>query len=233
LKLSAQENDWYEKTFASYSNYIAKEFGVTNSIPEGFIDLEKYQLMRKIRDNRRVGNMYGPVFQTNDKECIVMYPGLPNYISNKIRENAKKTSLINRALNGDTSTVEPEIGTNNTFPRGQMTSEIKAATGLFHNSGKALHDSVNFNFNDRVTIIAGKKAKEMFNADSIFIYNLPLQKPYNEKYTYCVGMALTKQDRDTLFFKWFFTPEGKKRQKKYLNKLRKHVWYDEDFKHGE
>ena len=159
--LYAQQNLWYEKNWAAYTNYVSTTFGISTSMPEQFVDLDQYYLMRPVRKNRSVGSMYGPVFQTKDKECIVMYPTLPEYTSKEDEETYKKTALINRRLAGDTSTVEPRVATNSTYPRNQITAEVKAASGLFDNSGKPLNDSVRFDFNDHVTIIAGKKAKEM------------------------------------------------------------------------
>lgn len=158
-----------------------------------------------------------------------MYPTRPRYISREDMETYRKTALINRRLNGDTSTVEPKVGTNSTVARGQITGEVKAASGLYDNSGKPLNDSVHFHFDDYVTIITGKKPKEMFNADSMYIYDLPLETPYRKEYTYRTGLVLSKKNRGTLFFMLFFTDRGKRHEQKYINMLGKHVWYRQDF----
>jgi hypothetical protein len=69
----------------------------------------------------------------------------------------------------------------------------------------------------------------MFNADFIFLYDLPLEKPYEGKYPYCTALFLSKGDRATLTFKFFLTAAGKKKEEDYINELSKQVWYDEAF----
>jgi hypothetical protein len=81
---------------------------------------------------------------------------------------------------------------------------------LYDYRGRPLSDTVHFHFNDHVTLIAGKEAKQMFNADTVYIYNLPLHHPYHKKYTYRTGLALFKKDRGSLLFMLLFTPKGKK-----------------------
>jgi hypothetical protein len=234
LFAQVQKNFPYKKNTPAYIHYLSKKYGITIKIPQNFIDLHKYYIGGEIRkkSKMRVGYLYGPFFQTKNKACIVMYPALPIYVSEKDKEKGKKTVKINRALNGDTSTVMPMFSTYK-FTRGQITSEIKDNTGLYAYSGKPVSDSVHFHFNDHVTIIAGKKAKALFNADTLYIYDLPLQKPYHKKYTYRTGLVLFKKDRASMFFMLFFTPKGKKEEQKYIHRLSKNVWYDEDFKQNE
>jgi hypothetical protein len=53
-------------------------------------------------------------------------------------------------------------------------------------------------------------------------------------------MAIARKGRPTMYFKWFFTEEGKKNEEKYIKKLNKKVWYnkgewtydDETYKEG-
>lgn len=165
-----------------------------------------------------------------------MYLAIPQYVSESDMEGIRMSAIANRALKGDSSLDEPEVKTpqyyNNVFPRAQVTAEVKAASGLYDYNGKPLQDSVRFNFNEHVTLITGRKVKEMFNADSIYIYDLPLQEPYKDKYTHRTGVVLAKDDRATMVFKFFFTPEGKKEEEKYIGMLSQHVWYNEDFNHN-
>lgn len=254
--LYAQENLWYKKNLAAYTNYVSTQFGISINVPEKFVDLDKYYVGRQIRVNHSVAWLGGPIFQTIDKECILMYQARPIYVTEKEKEIAKTTILINRRLNGDVSSIEPKIGTSR-MTRGQITAEVKAATGLYDNAGKPLKDSVHFNFNDHVTIIAGKKPREMFNADTMYIYELPLQKSYSKKYIisgnlgnvamtdsfhlglqktnrkkyiYRTGLVLAKENRASMFFMLFFTLKGKKNEWKYISMLGKDIWYEGNFK---
>lgn len=219
--LFAQENFLYEKTFVGYVGFVSKEYGITCKIPEKFTDLDQYFVIQRIREDREAGSMYGPIFQAKDKECIVEYPFSPwPWIS--------------------PDELGLGISRKDSYPRAQIIFELNAALGfpdyLQHRPSNdtiprinALRDTSHFVFDDYVTIIAGKKAREMFNADSIFCYNIPLQKPYQKKYTYCTGMVLSKKDRASMYFKYFFTPKGKKKEDKYINLLSKQIWYNEKF----
>ncbi|MGV8090432.1 MAG: hypothetical protein AB2L24_01020 [Mangrovibacterium sp.] len=243
--LFAQENLWYEKKLSAYTEYLFKEFGIDCKVPEKFTELNKYYVMWKVRKDpsKHTGNIYGPIFQSKNKECILMFPALPHYVSEEDIKRGKTYAKIERILNRDTSTVEPNVGNNNTFPRGQISGEIKTALGLYYSYAHPLNnDTTKFDFNDYVTIVAGKKAREMFNADSIYIYEIPgadsvyffdesLEKMRKRKYPYCTSVFIRKDSRATIDFKLFLTKRGKKNEEKYIDLLSKQVWYDENFKH--
>ena len=244
--LFAQAQDFgYEKNLAAYSNYLSKEYGIDWKVPERFTDLEKYFVPWKVREDSQkyIGNAYGPMFLSNNKDCMVMYPMEPHYISEKDAEIAKKTIKINRAL-GDTVYEGPIDSIKRNLARGQISGEIETALGLYYGLGVYSSDTAaaQFDFNDYVTIIAGKKPREMFNADSIFVYDLQnadsvyfldssLEKMRKEKYPYCTGVFIHKNDRATMDIKFFFTEEGKKKKNEYIKRLSKHIWYDDNFKH--
>ena len=239
------QNFYYERNLAAYSNYLSKEFGIDWKVPERFTDLDKYIVGWKVHKDpkKHVGNMYGPMFLSKDKECIVMYIAKPRYVSEKEAEIGRKTIMINRAL-GDTVNEGPIDSIKHNLARGQISGEIETALGLYYGLGVYSSDTAaaQFDFNDYVTIIAGKKPREMFNADSIYVYDLPnadsvyfldssLEKMRKEKYPYCTGVFIHKNDRATMDIKFFFTEDGKKKRNDYIKRLSKHIWYDENFKH--
>ncbi|WP_244262917.1 hypothetical protein [Tannerella forsythia] len=129
------------------------------------------------------------------------------------------------------------------YPRSQILNEIRTSLGLFNSPFNLLNkDAVRINFDDYVTIIAGKHARDMFNADSVYLYDLPhadsvyffdesLEKMRKGKYPYCSGMFIYKRNRATMNVKFFYTEEGKKKQDEYIRLMSKHIWYDERFKH--
>lgn len=57
----------------------------------------------------------------------------------------------------------------------------------------------------------------MFNADSVFFYDIPLDKAYKEKYIHCKGMVISKGNRPAFLLKFFFTGRGKKKEKEYID----------------
>lgn len=85
-----------------------------------------------------------------------------------------------------------------------------------------------FDFNDHVTILAGKEARDMFNADSVFLYDISMDRSYKEKYTNCTGLIISKTNRPIMTLKLFFTDRGKKKEAEFIARLRKAIWYHEE-----
>ncbi len=219
-----QKNYLNEETFDAFSKYLSKEFGIACKTPVKFTNMAKYNVMWKVRKNKdkHTGSMYGSIFISSNKECIMMY-GFPRYFPKEDIGMREKMALP-------------------IYPRSQIKAEIKTALGLYHYSNHPLNnDSTKFDFNDYVTIVSGKKASEMFNADSIYIYEIPgadsvyfidesLEKIRKRKYPYCTSLFVSKNDRVSIDIKLFFTKKGKKKEDKYINLLSKQVWFDEDFR---
>ena len=91
-------------------------------------------------------------------------------------------------------------------------------------------------FNTYVTIYSGKKVRRWFNADSIYMYTLPVVDVFYrgpgipiestlKRYVHCTGIVISKNGQAGLGLKLFFTNEGKRNEWKYLRKLRKKMWY--------
>jgi len=79
LSLCAQENHLYESNLPAYIEYVGKEYGISVKAPEGFKDLDKYNVMWTARKEPAlgVGNVYGPIFLSNKKDCMIMYGAYP------------------------------------------------------------------------------------------------------------------------------------------------------------
>lgn len=224
LNVFSQENLWYEKNLSAHKHYFKNEFGITYTIPEKLKNIDKYYVMWKVRKDpaKHSGNMYGPIFLSKDKECIVAFPA----------------QLTNFSAENHTKREEKVLPF---YPRTEITGEIKTALGLYYSYGHPLNnDTVKIKFYDYVTIILGKKPRDMFNADSIFIYDLPnadsvyffdesLEKIRGKKYPHCAGMFIYKNARATMNVKFFFTVKGEKKKNQYIEMLNKHIWYDDKF----
>jgi hypothetical protein len=238
--LFAQKEANPEKTFDGYVKYTTKKFGITCHMPKGFKDLNKYPEFFKIRKNKYTAYIYGPVLEAKDEECIIMYPFLlmPNteedivtfHITDEINRTLKnpKAGIVDEKLTHEEIVKRMKVS-NAACPRNQIISELKAATdGYDDTPGKHSKDSIAIDFDKYVTIVSRKKAREMFNADSVYFYEIPLEEPYQKKYTYCTGMVLYKHERATMVFKCFFTTDGKTKEQEYINRLSKQVWYKQD-----
>ncbi|WP_455162620.1 hypothetical protein [Tannerella forsythia] len=244
MNLSAQVTNWYEKNLSAYTEFLKKGFGIETKTPDGFTDLNQYYVGWMAHYNRSggSGNIYGPMFMSPEKDCIIMYLARPMYSSKEDIERAKICFLMERVGNRDTTTSEPKFEDNNSmYPRAQIMAELRNALGLFISPVSRNDDTTRVDFDDYVTIISGKRARDMFNADSVYLYDLPhadsvyffdesLEKMRKGKYPYCSGMFTYKRNRATMDVKFFFTEEGKKKQDEYIRLMGKHIWYDERFK---
>lgn len=94
---------------------------------------------------------------------------------------------------------------------------------ILHDCGMASYDEAEFN--SQVKTLMDSEANTQLNADTIYIGVIPLDKPYQDKYPYCTGVYVCKQDRPHFFFKCFFTEEGKRNEAVYLSKLFKAIKY--------
>src|SRR5699024_2561932 len=155
---------------------------------------------------------YGPIIHSKDKECILMYPFAPLYISSELITIAKTMKKARKVLYGQDKENE-KLASNENTPRSQIASEMRAALNIQDSSFDELF------FEEHVTTVRGKKAKQLFNADILYMYDIPLEDPYDSTYVYCTGMVVTKYDRATMYFKYFFTEEGKKEEWKYREQL--------------
>jgi hypothetical protein len=82
--------------------------------------------------------------------------------------------------------------------------------------------------NDCLRILPTEEAQTRFNADSIFLYDIPMATFENdEKFTHCTKMVITRQDRPELEFIWYFTDKGKKEEEKYMQEINKRIWYSD------
>jgi hypothetical protein len=164
-------------------------------MPKDFIDL-KYEEAYPIRGKVGIGYVYAPVIQSENKECMILYSGWPVWH------------------------IPPTEG----YARNHIAGELQAALGLVNARGLPRRDTT-LVLDDYVTVFSGDDARKMFNADSVFIYDLPLEEPFREVYAYRTGLLVYRKGRAIMLFKCFFTEEGKKREKEYIQRLHKKVRY--------
>lgn len=88
-------------------------------------------------------------------------------------------------------------------------------------------DRPDVRFEDYVTVTSGREARERFNADSIFVFEVPIDSlaQDGEVYTHSVHMVLTRKDRAYMGFVWLFTDEGYKYHQEYMDALEGCVAY--------
>ena len=160
-----------------------------------------------------VGGLYGPVFRTRDKNCIIFFPSS----ATSIMPNQRDTRYI-------------------------IKLELYCNLGLMGFLWDIVKEEDKVDFDDYVTIIGGERARTMFNADTIYIYKYPnqdmveifdyhaknikkwdLKKAYKKDYSVCV--AIRKQGYVDLFVKLLLSDRGMKNLDKYIDMLSGNIWY--------
>ncbi|GCB35778.1 hypothetical protein [Bacteroides faecalis] len=186
-------------SFSDYSTYLSKSIDVSCKKPKNFIweTIRTSPKMQGSWERKMFVSSYIGKMQSKDGNYLILYP---NPIAAML-STGKSSSL--------------ECGCN--FVRRQM----------IYDMGKASEETLPSDLIDLVgediIRIVGKDVP--FNADTVFIVQIPLKEPYLGKYTYCVGIYACKSGRMPMGFKYYFTNEGKTREKESLLKFYETIRY--------
>ena len=71
----------------------------------------------------------------------------------------------------------------------------------------------------------GGALSKAFNADSVKLATIPMDKPYKGKYTQCLGVYLYKAAHTPVYLKVLLAPDAQKEAGKYVDLLAKNVRY--------
>jgi hypothetical protein len=212
------------KPFEVYSDSILKEFNISFRIPRKFNDL-KYEEWWRVRHDRFVGYVFSPILQSENQDCIIMYPIAFTYQTESSKRISKINRIIGNSMSNNSVKVDDSEITTEKIVRINIMYQLRTALGHVTDDMKIINDSV-FSFNDHVQVISGRKAHKSFNADSVFVYDIPMEEAYKEKYVHTAAMFITKKDRPAIELLWFFTEHGKKRNNVYFKRFYKTIWYN-------
>ena len=190
-------------SFDANRGYYADAFDVELSMPKKTIDLDTSSCVR-IRKEYRLAFCGGPILRSEDGECALMYKSYPLFVS----EDLSKIVDHN----------------NDNAHRNLMSNELGTVYGYCDEIARPLPGKP-FPLDEYIEILPQKTARKWFNADSVFVYDLPVDDPYEGKYNRCTGVVITKKGRTGFALKLYLTDEGKKNEKRYLQSLRKTIWY--------
>lgn len=188
---------YMEESFPKYSYYLSEAMDMTWKQPEGFIweKMGTTWWSQGEWGRKGLGSIYSGSMRSADKDCLILYPECSNVMFGSLRDSL-----------------------NPNFIRRQMIYDMRDAFGK-----EFPLDSISPDLGQYVVTLVGKKAP--FNADTVYIAQIPLKNPYQEKYTYCTGIYACKQGRPSITFKCFFTEEGKRKEERYLTKFYKAIRY--------
>ena len=206
----AQENK-LSKSLPHSENKKSAEFNIIRTIPKRFnmIDTSRMFIVGDVWQKEAKDSAWekfyssqfgilGPVLQSDDKQCEIYYDYMPFFV------------YESPAYDGDS---ERKNSSHRNFIKRELISRQEGRD--------------DFLLEDYVTVISDKQAKKRFNADSIFIYNIPIDpiEQDGEIYEYYTHMYIARNNRVLISIGWFFTDDGEKRKQHYINKLDKHIWY--------
>lgn len=189
-------------------------YHVKRTIPEGFHFVQdcKALVFDTCWDMRRdLGGIwvksghkiaaYGVLLQSDDKQCEVIYNDIID-----LQFYRRPNVLTYRGIY-----LEQKWG-----HREEILAILMAQLGRS-----------DIDFDDYVTVTSGREARRRFNADSVFVFEVPIEPQHwdGEDYTHCISMYLSRKDRAYMGFVWLFTDEGYKRRQKYMDALEGNVAY--------
>lgn len=185
-------------SFSDYSTYLLKAVGISCKKPKDFIweKIETVAETQSIWEKRSLVSSYDGKMQSKDGNFLILYPNF-----------AAATLNIGEGSPLDCGCC---------FIRRQM----------IYDMGKVSEQMLLSDFPDvreDVIRIVGKDTP--FNADTVFIVQIPLKEPYLKKYIYCLGIYACKSGRIPISFKCYFTDNGKAEETKYLLKFYKTIKY--------
>lgn len=194
----------YKHSFKEYSKFCKDNSGIQFRPIRGFEDnlLIEPEIYYVSAVPHTPAYAYWVSLQSKDKECLIFYPAL----------------FFN--------TVSDAVSTHHIFNAYDfMLGEIGAALGLQQANG---YDSANLDISAMTSHfkeIPQSEAQKLFNADCAYIAHIPNAKPYDEKYTHCVGLYIGKKNRPAIFVKVFLTENGLLKEQEYIDALLHSIKY--------
>lgn len=190
---------------------LAREaFDIYFSVPAGFRFLDKVEVLRV--DTTALGMWYFS-FESEDARCKLLWPITPMSFANDPGYSSKD---IPRGWNS--AFYDDELS-----HRNLMWAELTRAM-----------QTDNIKLGDYVTVVAGKEARDRFNADSVFTFDIPRFVPITKEapqFEHCMRMIISRNGRGKhmMMFLLLLTDEGKKNERDYIRKLDGRVWYGDDY----
>ncbi|WP_129585763.1 hypothetical protein [Bacteroides bouchesdurhonensis] len=188
-----------ENSFSDYSKYISEVMDISWKRSKTFVWERSTVILSQGKRGRGMGAVYSGMMQSKDGNCLILYPNM-NFMLVDNKEVPWKW------------TGDPVL------PRNQMLDDLHCALKPGMDS-----DTISIVWEKYVTTYIGKDTP--FNADTVFVSQIPLENLYQGKYMYCTGIYACKRGRPSMIFKCFFTEEGKMNEEKYLSKFYKTVKY--------
>lgn len=204
ISISAQN-----KAFKTYRDECSESFGITIKKPKKFKVIDE-KVTYKVNEKRNIGFLYRLILEADSKDCLILFP----YFNTAKHHDSIAKNMVYGELEAAFN-----LGSDKDM-------KMKLNDGKFMIQGAS--DSISYDkpdFNEYIEIIAGEKAQSYFNADTVYIYQLPLSEPYRN-YNECIGVNAIKKDRPSAIIKIFFTKECN-RKEEYMKQLFNSIHYSD------
>lgn len=200
--------------FSEYQVECERDFHIKLSMPAGFETIDKMVSFR-VNEGRNIGVFYSLLLESRDKDCLMLYP---LFIENQSHGIAKNMTYgeVKAALN--LAAEENEC------------MRMNLVNGKFTLGKSKVPDrskeTVQFDTARYMRVIAEENMENYCNADTVYVYEVPLLKPYKGVYKKCIGINMVKKGHPYGMAK-ILLMEGDNAKDKYMKQFFESIRYSD------
>lgn len=203
-----------KKLFKEYRSECARLFDIEIIKPKGFKTIGKMVPFR-VNEGRSIGSFYRVALESGNKDCLILYPF---FIKNRPHGIAKNMAYgeVMAALNLAPE-EDDEMGPNLVNGKFVLSRRKKTSRNK---------ETVQFDTARYMRVIAEENMENYFNADTVYVYDVPLLKPYKGIYKECIGINMVKEGHPFGMIKVLLA-DGCDAKDKYMKQLFKSIRYSD------
>ena len=200
--------------FSEYQVECERDFHIKLSMPAGFETIDKMVSFR-VNEGRNIGVFYSLLLESRDKDCLMLYP---LFIENQSHGIAKNMTYgeVKAALN-----LAPEE--NECMRMNLVNGKFTLGKSKVPDRSK---ETVQFDTARYMRVIAEENMENYCNADTVYVYEVPLLKPYKGVYTKCIGINMVKEGHPYGMAK-ILLMEGDNSKDKYMKQFFESIRYSD------
>lgn len=200
--------------FSEYQVECERDFHIKLSMPTGFETIDKMVSFR-VNEGRNIGVFYSLLLESRDKNCLMLYP---LFIENQSHGIAKNMTYgeVKAALN-----LAPEE--NECMRMNLVNGKFMLGKSNVPDRSKEM---VQFDTARYMRVIAEENMENYCNADTVYVYEVPLLKPYKGVYKKCIGINMVKEGHPFGMIK-ILLMEGDNAKDKYMKQFFESIRYSD------
>ena len=200
--------------FSEYQVECERDFHIKLSMPAGFETIDKMVSFR-VNEGRNIGVFYSLLLESRDQDCLMLYP---LFIENQSHGIAKNMTYgeVKAALN-----LAPEE--NECMRMNLVNGKFTLGKSKVPDRSK---ETVQFDTARYMRVIAEENMENYCNADTVYVYEVPLLKPYKGVYTKCIGINMVKEGHPYGMAK-ILLMEGDNAKDKYMKQFFESIRYSD------